>query len=573
MNIKLVIKQKHGLDIDTINLLKLYKIENADISEQDLQIKFSDIRRRWQQSANSTFEKAAERDRAHLQNADKYENILLDKKLLKALFSYYNKNETDEEATAFAKEFFQFIKKNNKTISKKDVEFFFMYFSEQEKNKKAITEMLRQDFKILSLKSDDDEVHEEPEKEKSGFLLEQNRFRKETLRILHSCELKYIQLQSSSFLKEKEPKLAFSMYDFLRLSGSGLNDLKKRLERVSAEAFEQRQNSTHGNEYIPLTEFYNSVKDMISQRDINEENFYHFKLLIHYPSFTPYMYLLETIDTDCVNQFLNVIGPQYEFAGEEELLYVYLKPLIEGNHFICEADRHLAAKMLHIAQNPAELEQARRKKAAELKRRKAIPIPVRIVKFFAIWPILLVHYIFEIFHFSIRSINRSKYAYYIPLFIPVLLFNTHAMFGISFFDWFSELVTRSPEITEKFLKTLSNTAIVNEFTKIVAGILAFSFEILMVVTLPIIITGFLYYLSCAIKQSTDFGAINKLFENIKETIDNKIIAAYKERKESIYISMIWPIFANILIVAVLTGLIWLLVNAITTGATAYIPVS
>ena len=147
------------------------------------------------------------------------------------------------------------------------------------------------------------------------------------------------------------------------------------------------------------------------------------------------------------------------------------------------------------------------------------------------------------------------------------------MFGISFFDWFSELVTRSPEITEKFLKTLSNTAIVNEFTKIVAGILAFSFEILMVVTLPIIITGFLYYLSCAIKQSTDLGAINKLFENIKETIDNKIIAAYKERKESIYISMIWPIFANILIVAVLTGLIWLLVNAITTGATAYIPVS
>ena len=59
----------------------------------------------------------------------------------------------------------------------------------------------------------------------------------------------------------------------------------------------------------------------------------------------------------------------------------------------------------------------------------------------------------------------------------------------------------------------------------------------------------------------------------EETIDNKIIAAYKERKESIYISMIWPIFANILIVAVLTGLIWLLVNAITTGATAYIPVS
>ena len=568
MDIKSTIKQKYELDIDTINLLKLYKIEDINISEQELHIKFSDIRQRWQQSANGTFEKAAERDRTHLQNADKYEKILLDKKLLKSLFSYYKNDKTDEETTAFAKKFFQFLKKNNNSISKKDVEFFFMYFSEQVKNKKAITEMLRQDFKILSLKPDDDDMNKEPEKEKAGFLLEHTRFRKETLHILHACELKYTQLQSSAFLKEKENKLVHSMYDFLRLSGNGLSDLQKRLERVSAEAFEQRQNSVHGNEYIPLTEFYNSVKDLISQRDVTEDNFYHFKLLIHYPAFTPYMYLLETIDIDCVNQLLNEIGPQYEFAGEEEFLYIYLKPLIEGNHFTCEPDRQLASRINHIAQNPAELERARRKKAAELKRRKALPVPVRVVKFFAIWPILLVHSIFEIFYFCIRSIKRSSYAYYIPLFIPVLLFNTHSMFGISFFDWFSKLVTSAPELTDKVLKDLSDTAIINEFTKLVAGILAVSVEILVVVTLPIIITGFLYYLACAIHQYTDFDAIDKLFENIRENLDNKIIASYKERKNGVYVSMIWPIFANILVVAVLTALIWFLVNAITTGTAA-----
>ena len=110
MDIKSTIKQKYELDIDTINLLKLYKIEDINISEQELHIKFSDIRQRWQQSANGTFEKAAERDRTHLQNADKYEKILLDKKLLKSLFSYYKNDKTDEETTAFAKKFFDFLK-------------------------------------------------------------------------------------------------------------------------------------------------------------------------------------------------------------------------------------------------------------------------------------------------------------------------------------------------------------------------------------------------------------------------------------------------------------------------------
>ena len=63
------------------------------------------------------------------------------------------------------------------------------------------------------------------------------------------------------------------------------------------------------------------------------------------------------------------------------------------------------------------------------------------------------------------------------------------------------------------------------------------------------------------------------FENIRENLDNKIIAAYKERKNGVYVSMIWPIFANILVVAVLTALIWFLVNAITTGTAASVLVN
>lgn len=570
MDIKATIKQKYNIDIDATNLLKLYKIDDT-ISEQELRVKFSETRKRWQQSANGAFEKVAERDRAHLQNADKYERILLDKKLFKALISYYKKGKTGGEATAFAKSFFQFIKDNNKTIEKNDVKFFFLYYKEQLKNQKAINEMLYNDFKVLGLKETGETDDQKAAKEKKTSHFAQNRFRKETLRILHACELKYAQVQSSEFLKSKEPKLQHSMYDFLRIDGSSLNGLKERIDKLLADAFEQRQNNVRGSEYIPLTEFYNSVKDMLSQNDVNEDNFYHFKLLIRYPSFTPYMFLLETVNKNCVDKFVNEIGSKYEFAGEEEFLAVYLKPLIDGDHFACEPDRQLTARMRQIAQNPAELERARQKKAAELSRRRALPLPLRIVRFIATWPIYLIQFIFEIFNFSIRSIKRSSLAFYIPLFIPILLFNTHIMFGMSFFDWIGNALGNMPGDVNDILRSLSDTANITVFSQIIAYLIVICGRIISVAAWPAIVTAFLYNFACVIDQNIDLIGIHKTFMHIQNVIDTKVNAVYKEKKNQVYVSMIWPIIANILVVVLFALSIWLLC-AITSGAAAPVAV-
>lgn len=568
MNIKTTIQQQYQIDIDTTNLLKLYKIDDSNISEQELREKFSKTRERWQKSANGTFEVAAKRDSAYLQNADKYEQILLNKKYFNALVSYYKKSKPNNEATAFAKSFFQFIKENNKTISKSDIKFFFMYFTEQQKNQKAINEMLYNDFKILGLKkSNDENADNSNTKEKKASRIAQNRFQKETLRILHSCELKYAVVQSSEYLKSKEPKLAYSMYDFLRVDGLGLSELKRMIEKRSAEAYEQRQNNSRGNEFIPLTEFYNSVKDMLSQSDVTEENFYHFKLLIRYPHFTPYMYLLESVNKNCVSKFVNEIGKSYEFAGEEEFLAVYLKPLIDSNHFSCDADRQLTSKMRQIAQNPAELERARQKKFAAIHRRKSVPITVRILRFFATWPVCLLHFVFEIFNFSIRSIKRSSFAYYIPLFIPILLFTTHITHGMSFFEWIANIFNIVPETADSIVDSLSATASLTVFSQVITYILAIAGCIISIAIVPTIITTFLYCLACAIDQGIDLVGINMTFTSIQNTIDTKITQAYKEDKKKVYLSMIWPIFANILVVVACVASVFLIRMLIIGAAT------
>lgn len=144
---------KYGIDIAQENIFKLYKLESADISPQELETKIQETRKRWETSVNGANEKNAQRDRARLEKADQYERILKDAKLREQVFAYYNNPKSAEEAgnssgsTEFAKEYFALIG-TTKKIKRADVDFFFNYYSSERKNRKAITEMLEKDFKV-----------------------------------------------------------------------------------------------------------------------------------------------------------------------------------------------------------------------------------------------------------------------------------------------------------------------------------------------------------------------------------------------------------------------------------------
>ena len=175
---------KYSINISQENILKLYKIDNPDITEQELQTAIEATRKRWNQSINGANEKNAERDRARLNNADKYEAILKDKKLRKELFDFYNSpNEKENKKSGdgvvsgvdFAREYFQLIG-TTKKIKKQDVDFFFEYYQEERKNKKAILDMLAKEFKIISLGkesnyADDDKEHKGHKKKETSTLV------------------------------------------------------------------------------------------------------------------------------------------------------------------------------------------------------------------------------------------------------------------------------------------------------------------------------------------------------------------------------------------------------------------
>ena len=111
------ILSKYGIDIAQENIFKLYKIDSAEISPQDLEVKIQDTRKRWNSSINGANEKNAERDRARLEKADKYEAILKDAKLRKEVFNFYNKpsgpvgggTTPGGGSTEFAKEYFELV--------------------------------------------------------------------------------------------------------------------------------------------------------------------------------------------------------------------------------------------------------------------------------------------------------------------------------------------------------------------------------------------------------------------------------------------------------------------------------
>ena len=77
------ILSEYGIDIAQEDILKIYKINSADLSPEELEQKISDTRKRLNGSVNGANEKLAERARGRLEKAPKYEEILRDNNLRK----------------------------------------------------------------------------------------------------------------------------------------------------------------------------------------------------------------------------------------------------------------------------------------------------------------------------------------------------------------------------------------------------------------------------------------------------------------------------------------------------------
>ena len=171
MDIREEIKQKYNIDISKENILKLYKIDKADISRKDILLHIDETRARWNQSINGSNEKNAARDKKRLEKATKYEQILLKDEYRKELFQYYNSsrgNEDYRKSLKKAEVYFSNLSMG-KSISQADLDFYFDFYKKDKKYKKNIVKVIKEKHHIADAKKESEET------DKSG------RFQKDTI--------------------------------------------------------------------------------------------------------------------------------------------------------------------------------------------------------------------------------------------------------------------------------------------------------------------------------------------------------------------------------------------------------
>lgn len=555
------ILSKYGIDIAQENILKLYKIDSADISPQDLEAKIRDTRKRWNSSINGANEKNAERDRARLEKADKYEAILKDAKLRKEVFSYYNKpvRPTGGGATPgggsteFAKEYFELVA-TTKKIKKADVDFFFKYYQSERKNKKAILEMLSKELKVNGLgkegkyADEGDTDGEEGKKKNDSSPLIVNLFQEATVLKIRRALEKFEEASQSSEVCQRYPDIRNGLYEFLGIKD--IENAKQFIEIMTAkgkEAYAVRQEK--GTEYVPLVDMYNILQSIGEYQDV-VDNISEFKLLLKYPNLTPYMFTFVEMKPSTVKSMVDVANRDYVFRDDTDFILNYYKP-IHDNFGI--SDSSIGA-ILRKAEKKAKQNKVLNdidEKLGRNKNKRKISIGAEIIHWLVYWPIFAVYFVFEV----AKAIFTELHRFAIPVF--VILFGLESWllpkFGIDnllilrklFFknQWLSYLNGFMGEVGENVVETI--------LLSLVLIIILLAVYILP----PLFVSLFIAEFADDFNKRFDWVGIERTFQQIFQILRKKTEDQYLVQKKLFIKSKIGKVIINLISLAILIAII------------------
>ena len=209
------ILKKYNIDIDSENIIKLYKIEVSD-SESDIKHKILETENKWNKNLNSPNDRVRIQSENRLKNAGVYSEILTDSKIIKELFEYYSAYGNEE--IQFARSYFRLVS-TTKRLSGDDVKFFFKYYKDQRKSKQAIETMLKNEYNVIFKskddEKDDDSVRENKKKEGSKVIV--NLFSEATVIKVKSIVEKFDEASCDDSLKRNYLKLEDSLYQLIEI--------------------------------------------------------------------------------------------------------------------------------------------------------------------------------------------------------------------------------------------------------------------------------------------------------------------------------------------------------------------
>lgn len=553
---------KYGIDIAQENIFKLYKIEKADVSSQEIQDAIDATRKRWNQSINGANEKNAERDRARLEKADKYEAILKDDKLRKEIFNYYNKggNQKQQAQSAttpggieFAREYFKLLE-TSKKIKKDDVEFFFTYYEAERKNKKAILEMLEKEFKVRALGKEDKYADEGAEDDVEGKKKDDNSplivnlFQKATVLGLRKCVDYFDKAKQSSDVCQKYPTVRESLYDFLGLKEiESLNDFNSLVTEKGKEVYQVRQEK--GTDFVPLVDLFNTLKDLLGNRDV-VDNITEFKLLIKYPTLTPYMYSFTEMKPGTMKGIINVANREYVFRDDVDFILNYYNPL-HDNFGITNSG---IGTLLKKAEKKAKANRVLNELDEKLgrKKKRKISIGAEIVHWLVYCPIFIVYFIFEVF----KAIFTELHRFAIPITLLVFVGT----------NWIIPKVTDMGNLLDlriifskakwiPFIEKFFDMTMVNGFETVLVS-LAYIVIALMVYVLPaLFVWYFLISFTDDLNKRYDWMGYERTFQKIFQQLRQKTENAYIANKTQYIKDRIPKIIINIVCVLIIIAVI------------------
>lgn len=555
------ILSKYGIDIAQENILKLYKIDSADISPQDLEAKIQDTRKRWNSSINGANEKNAERDRARLEKADKYEAILKDAKLRKEVFNYYNKpaGPTGGGATPgggsteFAKEYFELVA-TTKKIKKADVDFFFKYYQSERKNKKAILEMLSKELKVNGLgkegkyADEGDTDDEEGKKKNDSSPLIVNLFQEATVLKIRRALEKFEEASQSSEVCQRYPDIRNGLYDFLGIKD--IENAKQFVEIMTAkgkEVYAVRQEK--GTEYVPLVDMYNILQSIGEYQDV-VDNIPEFKLLLKYPNLTPYMFSFVEMKPSTVKGMVDVANRDYVFRDDTDFILNYYKP-IHDNFGI--SDSGIGA-ILRKAEKKAKQNKVLNdidEKLGRNKNKRKISIGAEIIHWLVYWPIFAVYFVFEVAKAIFTELHRFAIPVFVILFgleswlLPKLGIDNLLILRKIFFknQWLSYLDGFMGEVGENVVETI--------LLSLVLIIILLAVYVLP----PLFVSLFISEFADDFNKRFDWVGIERTFQQIFQVLRKKTEDQYLAQKKLFIKSKIGKVIINLISLAVLIAII------------------
>lgn len=556
------ILSRYGINIAQENIFKLYKIDSADIPSGDLEIKIQETRKRWTTSINGANEKNAERDRARLEKADKYEAVLKDNKLRKEVFDFYNKSAGGPagDGTAsgggtaeFAKEYFELVA-TTKKIKKADVDFFFKYYQSERKNKKAILEMLSKELKVNGLgkegkyADEDDTTESEGKKKDDTSPLIVNLFQEATVLKIRRAIEKFEEAAQSNELCQRYPKLREGLFEYLEVKD--IADAKQFTELMSAkgkEVYAVRQE--RGAEYVPLVDLFNILQGIGEYQDV-VDNIPELKLLLKYPNLTPYMFAFVEMKPNTVKRMVDVARKDYSFRDETDFILNYYKP-IHDNFGI--SDSGIGA-ILRKAEKKAKQNKVLNeidKKLGINKNKRKISIGAEIIHWLVYWPIFAVYFVFEV-----AKVIFTKLRYVtIPAF--VILFGLESWLlpkqGIDNLFILRKIFFKNQWLS--YLDEFMGAAGVNWFETLLLSVTLIIMLLAIYILPPLFVSWFIAEFADGFNKRFDWVGIERTFQQIFMILKGKTEEQYIAQKKLFIKNKIPKIIVNIVCLIILVAVI------------------